>query len=206
MARITLRVPFAQKVEATALGARWDPGLRTWYVPEHFDPGPFARWLPSEATANVRSATYFIAAATRDCWRCLADTHVHGFILPAGHETLSVEEDPKDDRWETSGEFSLLSFVDWLSEPVLAQIQAVTQRYRMEYSNTNDACYWMNFCEHCEAQLGDDETFNEVGKGFGPTSAREAAAIRLREIREPFSARAGVVSQGVEYFDAMTHV
>lgn len=46
MTRIDLTVPFSQKDEAKSLGARWDPNLKTWYVPEGVEPGPFARWLP----------------------------------------------------------------------------------------------------------------------------------------------------------------
>ena len=30
--RINLQCPFSEKYEAKALGARWDPEKRTWYV------------------------------------------------------------------------------------------------------------------------------------------------------------------------------
>jgi hypothetical protein len=136
----------------------------------------------------------------------LATTRVHGFILPAGHETLYVEDDPKDDYWEVSGEVCLLSYIDWLDGPVLAAMQVATQRYRVEYSHTTDSFYFMNACEHCDAQLGDHYTFNEYGTGFEPASPLQAAEIHLRSVREPFSARAGVICTGVEYFDAMTRV
>lgn len=204
MTRINLRVPFSQKEEVRALGARWDATLRTWYVPEHVDPGGFARWRPAEATCNVRSASYFIATATRECWRCLAASRVLGFIVPPGHEVLSVEDDPKDDHWEASGEPSLLSYIDWLPDAVVARIQSVTQRYRIEYSNTIDSFYWMNSCEHCESKLGDNDTFNEFATGFGAISAEQAAAIRLRLVQEPFSASVGSFSVGLDFFEAMT--
>lgn len=47
--RIDLRVPYAHKEEAKALGARWDPRLRTWYAAagvdlRHFD----HRWFPDD--------------------------------------------------------------------------------------------------------------------------------------------------------------
>ena len=43
-----LKVPFAQKDEAKALGAWWDPDRRAWYVPARKDLAPFVRWLPKK--------------------------------------------------------------------------------------------------------------------------------------------------------------
>jgi Domain of unknown function (DUF5710) len=52
--RIDLTVPYARKEEAKALGARWDPSLRTWFVPPGIDLTGFdAKWLPSEI-ARIR--------------------------------------------------------------------------------------------------------------------------------------------------------
>lgn len=41
-----LKVPFAEKDEAKALGARWNNERKSWYVPDGKDAAPFARWLP----------------------------------------------------------------------------------------------------------------------------------------------------------------
>ena len=43
-ARLYLSVPYAQKDEAKALGARWDPSRKRWYVPEGIDKSLFQRW------------------------------------------------------------------------------------------------------------------------------------------------------------------
>lgn len=40
-----LVVPFAEKDEAKALGARWDAASRKWYVPTGKDQAAFARWI-----------------------------------------------------------------------------------------------------------------------------------------------------------------
>jgi len=44
--RVVLAVPYAQKDEAKALGAMWDPAGRVWYVPAGKDVKPFEHWLP----------------------------------------------------------------------------------------------------------------------------------------------------------------
>ena len=42
-----LTCPYAEKEAAKALGARWEPTRRQWYVPAGKDLQPFARWLSS---------------------------------------------------------------------------------------------------------------------------------------------------------------
>jgi hypothetical protein len=46
--RTNLTVPYAQKDEAKALGARWDPARKCWYIQDAKDLAPFARWLSQE--------------------------------------------------------------------------------------------------------------------------------------------------------------
>ena len=43
--RTYLKVPFAEKDEAKALGARWDPARKSWYVQDAKDLASFERWL-----------------------------------------------------------------------------------------------------------------------------------------------------------------
>ncbi len=42
-----LAVPLEQKERAKALGARWDPARRAWYVPDGIDLTPLLRWVPN---------------------------------------------------------------------------------------------------------------------------------------------------------------
>ncbi|WP_333878665.1 DUF5710 domain-containing protein [Methylobacter sp.] len=42
--KIYLNVPFAQKDEAKALGARWDAVQKKWFVPPEKDITLFAKW------------------------------------------------------------------------------------------------------------------------------------------------------------------
>jgi hypothetical protein len=48
--KIYLNVPFAQKDEAKALGARWDAVEKKWFVPADKDITLFSRWQ-TEASA-----------------------------------------------------------------------------------------------------------------------------------------------------------
>eukprot|EP00969_Alexandrium_andersonii_P368112 15472174-Alexandrium_andersonii.AAC.1 len=41
--RVYLNVPFSERHEAMALGAKWDPKAKLWYVASGSDPGKFAK-------------------------------------------------------------------------------------------------------------------------------------------------------------------
>lgn len=49
MANVDLKVPYAQKDAAKALGAWWSSERKTWFVPDGVLLAPFAEWLPAGA-------------------------------------------------------------------------------------------------------------------------------------------------------------
>lgn len=55
MPRVDLKVPYAEKDEAKALGAKFDGDRKVWYVPDGVDPSSFTKWIESEK-AQVASA------------------------------------------------------------------------------------------------------------------------------------------------------
>jgi len=60
---IFLNVPYAEKDEARALGARWNPVRKRWYVPDGADAAPFAKWHGAEAPAGAKGGRVDSAAA-----------------------------------------------------------------------------------------------------------------------------------------------
>lgn len=89
--RIYLSVPFSQKGEAKALGARWDPERRLWYVTDPQSsalslwPIPDAAWLlPGEDRSFGGNHHLFVDLIPRNCWF----TNVRYAIAPADWERL----------------------------------------------------------------------------------------------------------------------
>ena len=84
MARIDLKVPFAEKDETKSLGAKCDPSVKTWYTPEGVDIGTLARWLLVTEHADleqspefcVRAPFYYVIESVSDCWGCSNFTRV----------------------------------------------------------------------------------------------------------------------------------
>ena len=48
LGRVWLRVPYAEKDQAKATGARWDREFKCWYVSSDSTLAGFERWLPKE--------------------------------------------------------------------------------------------------------------------------------------------------------------
>jgi len=66
---ISLKVPFSEKDEAKALGARWNAEQKLWYVPQGVEAAPFAKWFsdsasPVAAKAATNSPAKNTAAST----------------------------------------------------------------------------------------------------------------------------------------------
>jgi hypothetical protein len=50
---LLLTVPYAEKDEAKALGARWNPTKRRWYVPDGVATDAFAKWAGQGGDAGA---------------------------------------------------------------------------------------------------------------------------------------------------------
>ncbi|MCP3751873.1 DUF5710 domain-containing protein [Pseudomonas sp. SBB6] len=202
MTRADLNVPFAEKDEAKALGARWDPQLKTWYVPEGKEIGLFVRWLPSPpepalehlSEYQIRSPYYYIAESLSDCWKCSNWGRVFAFLLPPEHEEFEVVEDEDEafaltchqGYWACHGYYAKVSQLASVSPDVLEQLRLRTQQYKPARSKTAGCIYYMNHCEHCGAKLGDFFMHSEPGGAFFPTCPEEAERIQLRRVNGAF--------------------
>src|SRR4051812_189737 len=50
--RVDLVVPYVEKEDAKALGARWDKDRKVWDAPPGIDPSTLGRWLPRGFTPS----------------------------------------------------------------------------------------------------------------------------------------------------------
>lgn len=61
---VSLKVPFNEKDQAKALGARWNAESKHWYVPQGADASPFENWFTnSPSPAPTKAATKSVAQA-----------------------------------------------------------------------------------------------------------------------------------------------
>jgi hypothetical protein len=219
VARVDLDVPFSEKDEAKALGARWDPQAKVWYVPEGRDSAPLAKWIPQhpesalepEPEYPLRSPYYFLVESKSDCWKCGSSTRVHAFMLPEEHEQFEYADETDEGftlgsprgYWERYGERGKVSNVYGLSPSVLAQLRSHTSGYKPAYSQQAGETYYMNHCEHCGAKLGDFYMHSEPGGAFFPTSPAEASIMVLHKVEAPFEANGSMGYASDDFFEFM---
>lgn len=73
---VFLNVPFPEKDDAKALGARWDPSARMWFVPRGQESRRFARWLLEdlghrpERLPEQQTVRAGVVALPGHCYRC----------------------------------------------------------------------------------------------------------------------------------------
>lgn len=61
-----IAVPYSERNEAKAAGAKWDRAAKSWYVPEGSDPGAFSKWAGKSASRNEMSPIEEFAQALKD--------------------------------------------------------------------------------------------------------------------------------------------
>lgn len=129
MSRIDLVVPFAEKDEVKALGARWDGVARVWYVPVGKDPALFDRWFPKVVEPDVKARNYYISQSSIPCGKCGGITRVHGFILSGSYkvsEWIEGEDDDDDGNivWDEWTDRTVLLYVRGSPGNVIQHVKA----------------------------------------------------------------------------------
>ena len=158
-----------------------------------------------DASSNVRATSYIIVEGKILCGQCDVVTAVFAFALPAGYESLYVDEDTPDEEggaWEALGMAVVLSYVEYLPDAVANRIRAKTSHYRLDLDRESGQSFWMNHCEHCGAQMEEEELHGDLDGPFGPIPDEGLEAIQLHHVREAFEAWAGGESYDVKPLDS----
>ena len=156
--------------------------------------------LPS---ANVRSASYYIARTCAACPHCGAATWLSALALPPGHETR-VED---TDDWQPVPANAFLSHISALSATVCRRLRAIAPDLSFASSDPTGNSYWANRCRRCDFLVGDDSLHGEPGiHGFSLCSEAHAASVALIAICEPFEAFVAGYTLEPEFFALMARV
>lgn len=196
MPRVNLNVPFSEKDQAKALGARWDQSNRTWFVPDGVDPKPFGQWLFTESSDdefNLRSERYFILKNRRECWKCREITSVFSILLDEEHQELQYDDDdPSVSKWVSNDVLVIATSMEHMDPKTAKRMQQFAPQYTLDFSSTAGMKYYMNHCEQCTAKQGDFMLHSEPGGAFFPTSPEEASEIEFFQVEEPIKCRTSV--------------
>jgi hypothetical protein len=152
--RIRLDVAFADNARVKALGARWDPDQRCWWIAREHWRDELSAWLPRPPVPAI------VLAITITCWRCNTPTAAIVGVLVAAH--LHPEQDP----W---GFIPFADIADALALPADWRGARNVGTIKARHSRAQQRRYTSNGCAGCDALLGDfflhEELVEHAGRG-----------------------------------------
>lgn len=176
-----LEVPFEQKDAVKALGARWDPAARCWYVLPGRDLEPFRPWLPPVTSVGGRQVRARLVGQGQRCYRCDAiGVALAGILVPS--------------RFSIDGS-GFVSF-DFVGRAlgVLVNDTPLAERYqigriRLRSSQQRPDGYVANACRTCDALFGSfplQEALTEYLAGGGSLGRLVIAEIDFPVMELPY--------------------
>ena len=192
--RLYLDVPYQEKEEAKALGAKWDARVRKWYTdvfpPEYVR---FAKWLLRDRDQALIATEYiYLLDSQRPCFRCGRPTNVVG--LGVG-EFFLLSDDGTGPRYEffedriDPGEEIHLAWTEDEDDIPPKLLDYIKRNYpvRTGFSKTLGRRCFANHCQHCGAMQGNWFLFQEPDSplssdAFGQELEERMQRLRIKQI------------------------
>ncbi len=166
---LIIDVPYSEKDEAKALGAKWNSRMKTWLAPgySYKDYRKFSKWF--DGTIIVRNALYLVEGE-RVCWKCKKKTKVICFAFKEYIDLYSLfSDDP----------CLMASFITKMPVDFLRYLK-LKYNFKEKYSHTAMDSYFANCCSHCDSLQGYNYLFNEPNESpFYADTKEKAQALTI---------------------------
>lgn len=169
---LLLNVPYAEKDEAKALGAKWNPSEKSWVAPgnTYEEYKKFSRWF--DGSIIVQNELYLVDS-TRICWKCGKPIKVACFALK---NYVDINSEFNDEI------FLMTSMISKMPEEVLKHLQN-HYNFKEKYSQTIKDKYWANCCSYCDSLQGNNFLFYEpLNSPFYADTAEKARQLTIYRI------------------------
>lgn len=186
--KVYLDVPYSEKDEAKALGAKWNAKIKKWYAdtePENYV--QFAKWILGNSDEAILATEYiFILENTQNCWKCGKPTKVIGLGLG---EYTQIYNDGDGAQYEICEDYVdpgpeiHLSWVDREEDIPPRLLRYLQEHYSVKtgYSKTAGKCF-ANHCDHCGAIQGNWFLFHEPDSPLSTCVEDEELKTRMRTL------------------------
>ena len=180
---LILNVPYEEKDEAKALGAKWNPQLKKWYVEKRKDYHKFIKWiLGGKEQVYILCDCIYIVEGIHTCFKCRNLTKVIGYGIKKYFDVCNPEVYGEEDAWSfEDDEIHIASHIYPLPEKLLNYLKD-KYGYFKSYSQTVQSSYLANHCSNCKVIQGDFYLFGEVDSPFFIDSEERAKQLKLYKI------------------------
>lgn len=175
---LILEVPYSEKDEAKALGAKWNPEIKKWYVRDKKDYHKFIRWIEPYGNMVIIDQLYLVEGIQK-CFRCGQETRVIGFGVD---KHLSLYDDDVFPNGIEQEDIHIVGPIEPIPKPLLNYIQS-KYNYKMRYSQTTKTSSICNCCDHCDVLQGNFFLFSEVDSPFFIYSPEDVKKLKIYKIR-----------------------
>ncbi|MGL5271577.1 MAG: DUF5710 domain-containing protein [Selenomonadaceae bacterium] len=194
---LLLDVLYGEKDTVKALGAKWNPEIKRWYVKNRSDYYKFLKWILNKN--NNREIEFlcdyiYIVESKQTCYKCRQETPVicfgveHSFCLDYESyydEDNNLLEDIETGAVEFGNEIHIMPAFSPIPESLLKYLEQHFH-YHMGYSNFRGCSYLANHCHHCGKLQGNHFLFDEPESPFYIDSAKAAGKLKLYKISLPY--------------------
>lgn len=172
MVRLYLNVPYAEKDEAKALGAKWNAKIKKWYIEKKEEEYcKFSKWILRDTDVAFIAMSYiYIIEGKRECWKCGNTTTVIGLGLDEFVYLSREEDDYQNEIIESYINPTEILRIGWVDNPddiPPKLLRYITEKYsvRMGYSKIAGRNF-ANHCDCCGAIQGNWNLFEEPDSPF----------------------------------------
>lgn len=192
--RLFLDVPFEEKDEAKALGARWNPKVKKWYADVfekdsawQEDYVKFAKWILRDCDeAMIASEYLFILETSRECWKCHRQTNVIGLGIGEFVEIYIESGNVECEIWDFFTEQQIhLAWVDKEDYIPPKLLRYLKKHYSVKtgYSKFCNGYTFANHCDCCGALQGNWFLFNEPDSPLSTCTTGNDLINRMKRIK-----------------------
>lgn len=193
--RLFLDVPFSERNEAKALGARWNPKVKKWYADVfekdsewREDYVKFAKWILGNSDSVIVANEYLhILETIRECWKCHRKTCVIGlgigeYIHVYRDFSVSIEYDVCEDYFDQEVHLAWVDKEDDIPPKLLRYLK---EHYsvRTGYSKFCNGYTFANHCDCCGALQGNWFLFNEPDSPLSTCTIGNDLINRMKRIK-----------------------
>lgn len=183
-----LNVSYEDKDKAKALGARWNPNVKKWYVKDRKDYPKFMEFMGDDNILVLDNL--YLIQGFQECFRCHKQTRVIGFGLDkylAMYKYLEVDN-YKYDRQKFARDIKLCEkdnfdmHIVGPIDPIPSKLYKLIRQkynYKNRYSKTTHTSSISNCCDYCDVLQGDFYLFYEVDSPFWIDSEEKLEKLKI---------------------------
>lgn len=179
--RLYLNVPFKEKDEAKALGARWNPERKEWYITYKKNYHLFRKWFYNSYTNLIIYNYLYIAIANRECFKCKKQTPVISLAADNIVDIPYYDENEDEDEELIYNEVYFICDIDVLPTKLSMYLKD-RWNYYYGYSRFTNSYYYGNHCSHCNVLQGDFHLHAEPTSPFCISEYKEETIRDLNNI------------------------